>query len=85
NVLLDMTESCDCDANPGKRIANDIGYLIASSAVEIDKAAVDLVNEQLGKDFFRERYAVDPLVQLKVGQSLGLGSLKYRLHKVEER
>jgi len=84
NALLDMTESCDCDPNPGKRIADDIGYLIAGSAVEIDKAAVDLVNEQLGKDFFRERYAVDPLVQLKVAQSLGLGDLEYKLQKVEE-
>lgn len=85
NVLLDMTEFCDCDARPGRRIADDIGYLMASSAVAIDKASMDLVNEQLGRDFFAARYAVDPMVQLEVGKSLGLGDLEYELVRVERK
>ena len=85
NVLLDMTELCDCDPRPGRRIADDIGYLIAASAVAIDKASVDLVNEQLGRDFFAEHYAVNPMVQLEVGKRLGLGDLEYKLLKVEQK
>ena len=85
NVLLDMTEFCDCDARGGRRIADDIGYLIAHSAVVIDKASMDLVNDRLGRDFFGERYAVNPMVQLEVGKSLGLGDLEYELVKVERK
>ncbi len=85
NVLLDMTESCDCDRHPGKRIADDIGYLIAHSAVAIDKASMDLVNQQLGRDFFAEHYPVNPMVQLEVGQKLGLGELEYELVRVETK
>jgi len=79
NVLLDMTESCDCDRHPGKRIADDIGYLIGHSPVAIDKASMDLVNQQLGKNFFAAHYPVNPMVQLETGKRLGLGDLEYEL------
>lgn len=83
NVLLDITELCDCFDLPGKRIADDIGYLIANSPVAIDKASLDLVNQQQGKRCFEELYPMNPLVQLEVGKSLGLGDLEYELLKIE--
>ncbi len=83
NALLDITELCDCCELPGKRIVDDIGYLIAKSSVAIDKASLDLVNQQQGEKRFGELYPMNPLVQLEVGKRLGLGDLEYELLKIE--
>lgn len=85
NVLLDMFELCDCAPFSSKRIAEDIGYVLGNSVVPVDKASLDLVNAQHGKDFFAEHWTMNPLVQLEVGQRLGLGALEYELVRVEEK
>jgi len=83
SVLLDIMELCDCFGLPGKRIADDIGYLVANSPVAIDKASLDLVDQQQGRSVLRSFYPMNPLVQLEVGKHLGLGDLEYELAKIE--
>jgi uncharacterized Fe-S center protein len=83
NVLLDITELCDCCDLPGRRIADDIGYLISDSPVAVDKASLDLINQQQGKNCFEELFPVKSMVQLEVGQQVGLGDLEYGLVRVD--
>jgi uncharacterized Fe-S center protein len=79
NFLLRVTKDCDCMAEDEPSIVEDIGILASSDPVAIDKASVDLVNRQSGKDVLKEGYRVDWSVQLKHGEEIGLGSMDYEL------
>jgi uncharacterized Fe-S center protein len=45
-VLKNITEFCDCLANPGKIVCPDIGYLSGKSALEVDQEAVSLIRKK---------------------------------------
>jgi uncharacterized Fe-S center protein len=45
-ALKNITEFCDCLANPGKIVCPDIGYLSGASALEIDQEAVSLIKKK---------------------------------------
>jgi len=79
NFLLRVTKDCDCMAQDEPPIVEDIGILASSDPVAIDKASVDLVNRQSGKDILKEGYKVDWSVQLKHGERIGLGVMDYEL------
>ena len=79
NFLLRVTKDCDCMAKDEPSVVVDIGILASSDPVAIDKASVDLVNRQSGKDILKEGYKVDWSVQLKHGEEIGLGSMDYEL------
>lgn len=76
NVLFDITELCDCLNIKQDPIVEDIGILVSEDPVSIDQASLDLV----GEDKFEG--SVDPNVQLKYAEELGLGERDYELVKV---
>jgi len=82
NAMLDITAGCDCVDLPGPRICDDLGYMIACSAVAADKASVDLLQREIGEERFRALRPMKPLVQLEVARDLGVGSLEYELVKL---
>lgn len=76
SVLIDITELCDCLNIKQDPIVDDIGVLISEDPVAIDQASLDLV----GEDKFKED--IDPNIQLRYAEELGLGERKYDLEKV---
>lgn len=79
NVLFDVTEFCDCMRSPMAKVVDDIGILVSSDPLAIDKCSLDMVNEKAGWDVFRELHKLDPGVQLQRAAELGLGSMSYRI------
>lgn len=77
NVLLNITERCDCVREPQEPFLPDIGILASEDPVAIDQASLDLVGvENLKKP------EIDPEVQVRYGESLGLGKRKYELVRI---
>ncbi|MBN1860390.1 MAG: DUF362 domain-containing protein [Candidatus Thermoplasmatota archaeon] len=81
NELKRISKGCDCDPNAGPIICPDIGYLLSSDPVAIDKASLDLINE-VKKDVFIKANKVNPLKQIRFGEEIGLGCSSYELHQV---
>jgi uncharacterized Fe-S center protein len=82
NYLVKITKDCDCMSQNGKVIASDLGILASLDPVAVDKASIDLLLEASGKDFLRDAIDVDWSVQLKHGEKIGLGSMKYTLENI---
>jgi hypothetical protein len=96
NFLLNITPDCDCAPFSDLPIVPDIGILASKDPVALDKASYDLVNEQKGvagsllesgleegKDKFKGLWGnVDGTRQLRYGQKIGLGNMKYKLIKI---
>lgn len=78
NELKRIAKSCDCDPFPGPTIVPDIGYLIATDPVAIDKASLDLIND-VKENIFKKVNGIDPYKQIKYGEEIGLGSSSYQL------
>lgn len=94
NLVQDVTPCCDCAAPAGKPIVPDIGMLASLDPVAIDKASVDLIDRApvigsldspASPDRMGRLHDVDSLVQLRASESLGLGSMSYRLADVTGR
>jgi uncharacterized Fe-S center protein len=80
NFAVKINKECDCWSMDNPRIAPDVGILVSSDPVAIDKASYDLVVKACGKDIFKEAHAEqDGLRQLRHAQELGLGNLDYEL------
>ena len=98
NFVLDVTQICDCAPTVGPPIVPDIGLLMSSDPVAVDKAAVDLVNESPGiPGSAAERHGamrpgsdkfalIPPSTtwkhQIEAAERVGLGSSSYELVKV---
>jgi len=97
NFVIDVAPDCDCmDYNSGA-IVQDVGVLASLDPVAIDKASIDLINQQpINKgsnidgrcepDGDRIQAVsgrnVEWVHQLKYAESLGLGSLDYELIEI---
>ncbi len=82
NDIRSITRNCDCFDDPGEIIARDVGVLLSDNLVAIDKASVDLVAKQEGKDIFEETHKHDPCKQVKEAAKMGLGREEYGLFSV---
>jgi uncharacterized Fe-S center protein len=96
NFVTDVHPVCDCYGTEKVAIVPDIGVLASLDPVAIDSAAYDLVNEaaaapdaelsdgyHTGSDKFRDLHPdVDPTVQLRHAEELGLGTRDYELIEV---
>lgn len=83
NVLVGMTANCDCMGGRQKKILPDQGILASADPVAIDRATLDLTAQAKGKSLAALAYGeLDPLVQLRHGEKLGLGSMQYDLMEV---
>jgi len=81
--LWNTTHDCNCAGAKMPRICPDLGILASFDPVAIDQAAVDLVNQAVGKDFFLDRYPNSCYkAQLTHAEEIGLGSRTYELLEV---
>ena len=86
NIMCNMSVDCDCCATAEDPCMKDIGILISTDPVAIDKACIDLVynSNDPGKDHLIERiesrhgtHTIDAAFEL------GIGSKEYELIEVE--
>ncbi len=96
NFLTQISPACDCYGFSDAPIVSDIGILASEDPVAIDKASVDLVNQEEGNrsskltknlnaggDKFRGLYPeVDWTIQLAYGEEIGLGLRNYELIRI---
>jgi hypothetical protein len=96
NFITDVHPVCDCYGTEKVAIVRDIGVVASLDPVAIDTASYDLVNEapvaedaelsdgyHVGSDKFRDLHPdVDPTVQLRHAEELGLGTRDYELVEI---
>ena len=80
NVLVGMTEDCDCFAVDQPKKIPDLGILVSTDPVAIDKATLDLTMQANGKSLAELSYEnLNPLIQLEHAVKLGMGTMEYEL------
>lgn len=83
NVMIDMTTGCDCYSTNQKKCIPDIGILASRDPVAIDAATLDLTARYNQKTLSAIAFPqLDPLIQLRHGEKIGLGSLTYNLIEI---
>ncbi len=99
NVLMDITSFCDCWGFTTPNIVPDIGIMAARNIMPIEKASLDIVDEDLfiegslpghvtrrkaeGQHLLQQIWGKDPYDQIRAGEEVGLGSADYELEEVE--
>lgn len=86
NFLLSVTKDCDCFDTPNMRtIVGDIGIAASTDPVAVDKAALDLVEENAGRKFaaLLGNESIDTLCQIEHAEHIGLGHSDYELIEVK--
>lgn len=82
NVLLQISKDCDCMSKNGSLIAPDIGLLSSADPVALDKASMDLVIAESGRDVIKSATKVDWGIHIRHAVSLGMGGMDYVLETV---
>lgn len=85
NYLISITADCDCFSTPNMRkIVDDIGIVASTDPVAIDKASIDLVENNGGKKLqeLLKNNKLDPRYQIEHAESIGLGSTDYELVEI---
>ena len=77
--LINITKKCDCEQNPGDKIAEDAGYLAGDDGVAIDKAAYDIIIKNNKEDVFKKYNKTLGIRQINAAESFGMGSSRYKL------
>ncbi len=99
SFITDVHPVCDCYGTAKTPIVPDLGVAASLDPVAIDQACYDLVNAapaaresglsdayRRGSDKFRDLHPdVDPTVQLRYAEELGLGTRNYELVEIPER
>ena len=80
NVLIDMTNDCDCFSVKQEKCIPDIGIVASFDPVAIDQASLDLTAAQHGKTLAELAHAHnDATIQIRHAAKVGMGSLDYEL------
>lgn len=93
NFVMNVTPECDCFDISQRTIINDVGILASKDPVALDKACLDLINKQVGKQdsLLKSNYGpgedkflgvhkdTRPDIQISYAESLGMGSSNYNL------
>lgn len=96
NFLMNITPDCDCVPWSDTPVVPNIGLLISTDPIAIDKASLDLVNEQKPiknsyldeskhehEDHFKRMWKnTRGDIQIGYGEKIGLGSTDYELIKL---
>ena len=96
NFLTTVVPDCDCMHDTHPPLVDDIGILVSTDPVALDKASLDLVTSApsasnspvagkagAGDDkFVVFRPDIDGELQLTIAESLGMGSTKYELIRI---
>lgn len=83
NVLVDMTNECDCFSVKQEKSIPDIGIIASFDPVAIDKATLDLTAKQHGKTLAELAHTQnDAMIQITHAAKIGMGSMEYELISV---
>ena len=83
NFIMDVTPLCDCVPWSGEKIVEDIGIVVSTDPLAIEKASYDLVVKAAGKDIFCEHHPSTMGHNIfSYGESIGLGSTTYDLVEI---
>lgn len=80
SFLLNITKKCDCVDEKQEPFVEDVGVLVSEDPVAIDQASLDLIGKS--KFMFKE-VMVNPDIQVKHAEKIGLGSREYELKKID--
>jgi len=81
NVLQNITDNCDCLSKRQKPFMDDIGILLSGDIVGIEKASLDLVNEN-SQGRFEKIHNVNYRTQIGYAEQKKLGDTKYKLTNI---
>ena len=76
-----ISKECDC-MGPFERISEDIGVLISTDPVAIDKASIDLFLKKTGVNIDKKAHDIPYKIQIEHGEKIGLGNSEYELIEV---
>lgn len=86
STVMDVTPECDCPPPWRKEpLVPDLGIVASSDPVAVEQAAYDLVKEAEGAEYdadvdkFQAVHDVDPTVQIKHAENMGMGESDYDL------
>ena len=99
NFVTQVSPTCDCYGHSDAPIVPDLGILVSTDPVALDRACADLVNNaqglpdsalanghEPGGDKFRGVHPdIDWRVTLKHGEKIGLGTQDYQLVRLEPK
>ncbi|MCX7936010.1 MAG: DUF362 domain-containing protein [Planctomycetota bacterium] len=97
NVLLNITQFCDCWGMSTPNIVPDIGILASQDMVAIETASLALIRAEdfipgsligkwrlgKGRHLFERIHGKDPYIQVRALERYGLGQSRYRLIEVD--
>lgn len=84
NVMNRLSIDCDCDANPSQPTMADIGILASLDPVALDRACLDLVFAAPDGAALRNRInSMNGQLSVSHAAAIGLGSLEYKLVKID--
>lgn len=87
NVMKNMSVDCDCCAVAEEPCLKDIGVLISTDPIAIDRACLDLVinSNDEGKEHFLERVnSRNGMHTIEVAEKHGFGTTNYELIDIDE-
>ncbi len=80
NVMIDMTQDCDCWGKVQKKIIPDLGILASCDPVALDMATLELTGKIHGKTLAELSYGnQNALIQINHSVKIGMGSKEYEL------
>ena len=80
NFLISITKDCDCLAETQQPVLPDIGILASMDPVAIDAASLDFIVQKTGQKLADVSYPkIDPWIQIRHGENIGLGKSKYEI------
>ena len=86
NIMCNMSVDCDCCAVAEDPCLKDIGILISTDPVAIDRCAIDLVinSNDSGKEHFLERVnSRHGVYTIECAEKLNIGSTMYELVDID--
>lgn len=79
NIIKNISVHCDCCADPGAIISHDIGVLFSENPFAADKASVELINNSVGKNLFKEHNHKDPMAHVRLAAKYAQKSMDYEM------
>jgi hypothetical protein len=79
NCAVNITKECDCSGGRNPIVMPDIGFFASDDIVAVDSASLDFMNRHKK---FSDIHGIDPEIQVKAAESIGLGTRKYELIEI---
>ncbi len=83
NIMEKITKDCDCYGTVQTPMMDDVGILMSTDPVSLDKACLDLADHHSNCKF-NKLNPIDKTVQTEYASKHGLGELEYNIINIEE-